>query len=106
MPHTVLATFCVKSGFVTELGRQLDRHWRAIRERGYGEGPDPIRLVRHHETGPILYEIFDWRDGAIASAASDQAICDIWAAIDACCEARAGMSATNFPRVERVIRAP
>lgn len=102
MTHTVMATFQVRNGRISELCALLDRHHAVITAAGYGDGPAPIRLIRRTDAGPVLIEIFDWVDGGVAKAALDQSVIAIWRGIDALCEARGGGPAADFPAVERM----
>ena len=102
MTHTVMATFQVRDGQTEALCALLDEHHAAIRGAGYGGGTKPIRLVRRTESGPLLFEIFDWVDGGVAMAAQDPVIVAVWRRIDALCEARNGMAPADFPAVDRL----
>lgn len=104
MTHTVLATFRVRNGAEENLSALLDRHWHLIRARGFGEGPDPVRLIRQDADGPVLLELFDWRDGGLNAALQDKDVREVWTAIDQCCEQRNGAPQSEFPAVERVKR--
>ena len=104
MTHTVLATFRVRSGAEAELNGLLERHWHIISARGFAEGPDPIRLIRHDLDGPVMLELFDWRDGGLKEALQDPAVREVWTAIDQCCEQRNGAPQSEFPAIERMSR--
>ncbi len=102
MTHTVLATFRVRNGAESELSLLLDRHWQIISSRGFAQGPDPIRLIRHDFDGDVMLELFDWRDGGLNDALQDPAVREVWMAIDQCCEPRGGAPQSEFPAIERV----
>ena len=102
MAHTVLATFRVRNGSEAELSSLLDRHWQLIQARGYGTGPQPVRLMRHDCDGNVMLELFDWREGGLNDALQDPAVREVWMAIDQCCEARNGAPQSEFPSIERV----
>jgi hypothetical protein len=102
MAHTVLATFRVREDAVDRLGSLLDGHFETIGRIGFGEGPSPVRLLAQEDDGPVLYEIFDWKEGAIAQAAQHPDVLTLWGAIEECCEARGDKPALDFPRVERL----
>ena len=104
MAHTVLATFRVRAGAEAELSGLLDRHWQIISARGFAVGPEPIRLIRHDSDGDVMLELFDWRDGGLNDALQDQAVREVWMAIDQCCEPRGGAPQSEFPAIERVQR--
>ena len=104
MAHTVLATFRVRKGSEAELSNLLERHWQIISSRGFGEGPQPIRLMRHDHDGNVMLELFDWRDGGLNDALQDPAVREVWMAIDQCCEQRNGAPQSEFPAIERVPR--
>jgi hypothetical protein len=102
MADTVMATFQVKAGMVDRLSQLLDRHFATITRLGLGGGPKPVRVLHEMPTGPVLYEIFDWSDGVIAKAAETLEVKALWGEIEACCEARSGKPALDFPHVKRL----
>jgi hypothetical protein len=102
MADTVMATFQVKAGMVDRLSLLLDKHFATISRLGLGGGPKPVRVVQEQPTGPVLYEIFDWNDGAIQKAAESLEVKAHWGEIEACCEARGGKPALDFPHVKRL----
>ncbi len=102
MAETVLATFQVKSGMVDRLSQLLDRHFATITRLGFGTGPKPVRVLHEDPAGAVLYEIFDWVDSAIPKAADNLEVKALWGEIDACCEARGGKPALDFPHVKRL----
>ena len=102
MADTVMATFQVKAGMVDRLSLLLDKHFATITRLGFGSGPKPVRILQDQPTGPVVYEIFDWVDGAIAKAAENLEVKALWGEIDACCEARGGKPALDFPHVKRL----
>lgn len=104
MTHTVLATFRVRNGAESELSLLLDHHWQIISQAGFSAGPEPIRLIRHDSDGDVMLELFDWRDGGLNDALQDEAVREIWLAIDQCCEQRGGAPQSEFPAIERVKR--
>ena len=104
MTHTVLATFRVRGGSQAELSGLLERHWYIISQAGFAEGPQPIRLIRHDSDGDVMLELFDWRDGGLNDALQDNAVREVWMAIDSCCEPRGGAPQSEFPAIERVQR--
>ena len=104
MTHTVLATFRVRAGQQAKLSGLLDHHWQIISLRGFGEGPQPVRLIRHDSDGDVMLELFDWRDGGLNDALQDEAVRQVWLAIDHCCEPRGGAPQSEFPAIERVRR--
>ncbi len=104
MTHTVLATFRVRAGAEAELNGLLERHWQIISQAGFAEGQDPIRLIRHDSDGNVMLELFDWREGGLNDALQDEAVREVWLAIDRCCEPRGGAPQSEFPAIERVER--
>ena len=102
MAETVMATFQVKAGMVDRLSLLLDKHFAAITRLGLGSGPKPVRVVHEQPTGPVLYEIFDWNDGAIPKAGESLEVKALWGEIDACCESRGGRPGLDFPHVKRL----
>jgi len=102
MADTVMATFQVKAGMVDRLSLLLDKHFATITRLGFGGGPKPVRVLLEQPTGPVLYEIFDWMDGAIPKAAENLEVKAHWGEIEACCEARGGKPALDFPHVKRL----
>jgi hypothetical protein len=100
--ETVMATFQVKAGMTDRLSQLLDRHFATIARLGFGGGPKPVRVLQDQPNGAVLYEIFDWADGAIAKAAENLEVKALWGEIDACCEARGGKPALDFPHVKRL----
>ena len=78
MADTVMATFQVKAGMVDRLSLLLDKHFATISRLGLGSGPKPVRLVLEQPTGPILYEIFDWNEGAIGKAGENLEVKALW----------------------------
>ena len=105
MAETVMATFQVKAGMEGRLSQLLDRHFATIARLGFGGGPKPVRVVAQEPGGAVLYEIFDWNDGAIPTAAANIEVKALWGEIDACCEARGGKPALDFPHVRRLTPA-
>ncbi len=105
MAETVMATFQVKKGMEGRLSQLLDRHFATIQRLGFGTGPKPVRVLREDPAGPVLYEIFDWNDGAIPKAAENIEVKALWGEIDACCEARGGKPGLDFPHVKRLTPA-
>jgi hypothetical protein len=102
MAHTVMATFRVKDGALDRLTALLDSHFETIGRLGFGEGPAPVRLLAQEEDRAVLYEVFDWKDGAIGQAAQHPDVQTLWQAIDGCCEARGDKPALDFPQVRRL----
>ena len=102
MADTVMATFQVKAGMVDRISILLDKHFATISRLGFGGGPKPVRVVHDQPSGAVLYEIFDWVDGAIPRAAENLEVKAHWGEIEACCEARGGKPALDFPHVKRL----
>ena len=102
MAHSVMATFQVKAGMVDRLSLLLDKHFATITRLGFGGGPKPTRVLLEQPTGPVLYDIFDWNDGAVAMAQESLEVQALWREIDACCESRGGKPGLDFPQVRRL----
>ena len=102
MADTVMATFQVKAGMVDRLSLLLDKHFATISRLGFGGGPKPVRVVLDQPTGPMVYDIFDWNDGAIGKASENLEVQALWREIDACCESRGGKPGLDFPHVKRL----
>jgi hypothetical protein len=102
MADTVMATFQVKAGMVDRLSMLLDKHFATITRLGFGGGPKPVRVVKDEPTGPVVYEIFDWNDGALGRVHDNLEVKALWGEIDACCESRGGKAGLEFPHVRRL----
>ena len=103
MPETVICHYRVAAGNEREFESLLAKHWPTLERLELVEGPRSVvyRGVEERTGGPMYFEIFDWRDGAVDRAHEHPQVMRVWERMDQLCEARGERPNMEFPHVQR-----
>jgi hypothetical protein len=100
--ETVFATYRVRPGSEAALLDVLARHEPILRRLGLTNGEPALRFRGRDATGgPVIVELFAWKDRASVEAAHRHPeVGEIWGAIEALVEERGGLPKWDFPHFE------
>lgn len=103
-PETVVATYRVQAAREAEFLELLRRHWPTLRALDLvTDDPPTVYRGEEEEGGPIVFEIFTWKDGrAPETAHHTPQVARIWEAMGTLVEERGGKPKFEFPHVRRV----
>lgn len=104
-PETVIATYRVKAERLEEFMALLRRHHPTLRRLGLATEREPEVYAGEEDEGggPIVFEIFEWVDGAAAGTAHHTPeVARIWEAMGTMVESRGGRPKFEFPHVKRL----
>jgi hypothetical protein len=103
-PTTVIATYRVRADKEPEFRRLLERHHPTLKRLGLVTNEPPV-IYRGTERGggPIVFEIFTWKDAAAPGKAHEHPeVMAIWEPMGALVEDRKSGPKFDFPQVERL----
>lgn len=103
-PETVIATYRVQPARLDAFLGLVREHYPTLRRLGLVTDDPPV-VYRGEERGggPIVFEIFTWKDGDAAGVAHHTPeVARVWEAMGTMVEDRPTGEKLSFPHVERV----
>lgn len=102
-PETVIAIYRVRADREKEFMALVRRHYPTLSRLGLVTADKPVVYRGEEDGGPILFEIFTWKDGKAPDTAHElPEVMQIWEAMGAMVEERDGRPKFEFPHVSRI----
>jgi len=103
MPDVVVCRYQVKAASVDAFTALLEDHWPTLRRLDLVTDFAPIRLRRDEDGGPVVVEIFEWKDPESARLAHEHPdVAAIWERMGALVEERQKRPKWEFPHYQRL----
>ncbi|MHC5062371.1 MAG: putative quinol monooxygenase [Planctomycetota bacterium] len=103
-PETVIAIYRVQAEKEAEFFALMRKHHPTLKQLGLVTDKEPVVYRGSEGDGkPIVFEIFDWKDGQAAHVAHETPeVMQVWEAMGTMVEERDGKPKFEFPHVEMV----
>jgi len=103
MPEIVICRFQVRSDAVDPFVALLKDHWPTLRRLDLVTDFPPLQLRSSEDGGPVVVEIFEWKDRDAARAAHEHPeVAAIWERMGALLEDRGSRRKWEFPHYVRI----
>ncbi len=106
-PETVIAIYRVSAEHEKDFFALLRQHYPTLRRLDLVTDQKPVVYRgEEHDGGPIVFEIFEWKNGAAAGIAHETPeVAKIWEGMGTMVESRDGRPKFEFPHVKLVENA-